>query len=268
MGFISLDTLIGIILGFGLFGYSIFISTDNYAMFLSLPSLLMVIGGTIAATMISYQGRYVMIALKEMGSILIHQAINPKTLFADVKRVIGWATIIKSKGISGLEEDLEQNKTDDPYVLYAAELLSTGYKSHQVRQLLTDFMESTFERSLVPANIVTTMATYAPAFGMIGTLVGLIIMLDNLGGDASELGKGLSIALMTTLYGVLFAQLVCKPASLKITQKHEIIRFRNTLLMEGFVLLADKADAIVIQDKMNSFLAPKAHFSVLDDGDN
>lgn len=97
---------------------------------------------------------------------------------------------------------------------------------------------------------------------MIGTLVGLIIMLDNMGGDPKELGKGLAIALLTTLYGVLFARLIFLPASSKIMQREQIVRFRNYLVAEGLALLADRKSPRFIQDKMNSYLDPAIHFNI------
>ena len=107
------------------------------------------------------------------------------------------------------------------------------------------------------------MASFAPAFGMVGTVIGLIIMLDKMGNDPSALGKGLAFALITTLYGVLLAQLLLRPAAEKVKQKQEVLRFRNLLITEGFVLLGENRDSILIQDMLNSFLDPDSHFSVI-----
>jgi len=106
------------------------------------------------------------------------------------------------------------------------------------------------------------MAAASPAFGMIGTLIGLIIMLGKMGEDPSALGPGLAVALLTTLYGVLFARLVFMPAAAKILQREQILRFRNYLVAEGLSLLADRKSPRFIQDKMNSFLDPAIHFSI------
>ena len=76
-----------------------------------------------------------------------------------------------------------------------------------------DLVESDHERNSIQVEILDTMATFAPAFGMIGTLVGLVIMLGNMGGDPSSIGAGMAVALITTLYGVLLANLILKPAA-------------------------------------------------------
>jgi chemotaxis protein MotA len=99
-----------------------------------------------------------------------------------------------------------------------------------------------YQRVMVTVDILNSMASAAPASGMLGTLIGLIAMLQGLGGDASQLGAGLAVALITTLYGVLFARLLFMPAATQLRQKQGIQRFGNFLVTEGFALLADKQE--------------------------
>ncbi len=260
---IALDTVIGILLGFALFFYAIFSSTSNYMMFLNLPSFLMVIGGTFAATMIAFRARYVLTSFKELFAILIPQNINPQTLYGEIENIINWARIAKQKGMKELETHIRNVKTKDPFINYAGDLLITGYRGDELRSMLTNFTETTFERNMVNSYILKTMAGFAPAFGMLGTVIGLIIMLEKMGDDPSQLGKGLAFALITTLYGILLAQLLLKPAAEKSKQKQEILRFRNLLVTEGLVMLGENQDSMTIQDMMNSFLDPEYHFSVI-----
>ncbi|HAA91564.1 MAG TPA: flagellar motor protein MotA, partial [Rhodospirillaceae bacterium] len=134
-----------------------------------------------------------------------------------------------------------------------------------VREILLNTAATTYERNLVQANILRFMASASPAFGMIGTLVGLIIMLDGLDpgkGDLSQLGQGLAVALNTTLYGILLSRLVLLPAAAKLQQRQEIIRFRNELMAEGLALLSDRTGPRLIQDRMNSFLDPAIRFDI------
>lgn len=97
---------------------------------------------------------------------------------------------------------------------------------------------------------------------MIGTLIGLIVMLDSMGSDPSALGAGLAVALNTTLYGVLMARLFFVPAANKLQQRQEILRFRHELVVEGMALLAEKRSPRFIQDRMNSFLDPSIRFNI------
>ena len=115
---------------------------------------------------------------------------------------------------------------------------------------------------MVQADILKNMAAAAPAFGMIGTLVGLIVMLQSLTSNPDGIGDGLAVAMLTTLYGVLIARLVFLPAASKIAQKEGIMRFRNFLITEGFGMLADTKSPRYIQDKMNSYLDPTIHYNI------
>ena len=106
------------------------------------------------------------------------------------------------------------------------------------------------------------MASHAPAFGMVGTLVGMVIMLGNFSDDMTGVGHGLAISLLATLYGVLTARIIYMPAAAKITQKQEAMRFRNHLITEGMAMLVDNKSPRYIQDRLNSFLRPEAHYSM------
>ena len=97
---------------------------------------------------------------------------------------------------------------------------------------------------------------------MVGTLVGLVIMLDNLGGGMEVIGKGLAMALVTTLYGVLLAQLFYKPAASKILEKEQLLRFRNRMIIEALVMLDEEASPGRMEDHLNSYLEPQMYFTV------
>ena len=153
-------------------------------------------------------------------------------------------------------------KNTDKFLAFGVDMVIAGYEGSEVREILTTTVETTFGRNAVQATILKKYGGACPAFGMIGTLVGLIIMLGSMGGDPSTLGAGLAVALCTTLYGVIFSQIVFLPSATKIMQREQIIRFRNYLVAEGLVLLADKKSPRFIQDKMNSFLDPAIHFDI------
>jgi len=256
----SIGTLMGVLFGFGLFIASIATSTNNYLIFISGASFLMVAGGTLASSFISFQARYVILAIKELPRLFKVQRVGRKTLNTETGMVIKWGLAAKKGGLIALEKQIKSIRPKDPYLIYGLELVSTGYSGEEVRDMLTATIESTFERNLVPASILRYMSSTAPAFGMIGTLVGLIIMLESMGADSSQLGKGLAVALTTTLYGVLMARLIFLPGATKATQKEEISRFRKYLLLEGFVMLAEDRGPRYMVDKMNSFLDPEIQY--------
>lgn len=260
---ISVVALLGVILGFGLFILAVVLNTDNIAMFFSLSSFLMVIGGTFASAMISFRGNYVMKALQELGQVIIPLNINPETLYTDVAKIIQWAKIAQRDSIRDLETELEKIPEEESFLCFGAKVLLSNYESQDLRAMLIDAIETRFERNMVGHHILRTMGAYAPAFGMIGTLIGLIIMLDNLGADPGQIGKGMALALLTTLYGVLFAQLVFKPGAEKIKEKQEILRYRDYMIMEGLIMLNDKMGPVAVQDRLNSFLDSQYHFDLI-----
>ena len=260
---ISGVAVLGIILGFGLFFLAIITNTSNYLMFFSFSSFLMVIGGTLAASMISFRGTYVLKAFKDLVDVIIPQNINPQTLYKDVALLIEWAKAVQRGDLVQLEKEIEKSNISDPFLSYATKLVVSGYPSEELRPMMTDAIETRYERNMVQSHILKTMASYAPAFGMIGTLVGLIIMLDNLGADPDQIGKGMALALLTTLYGVLAGQLVFRPGAEKTKEKQQIVRYRDYMIMEGLILLNERESAVSVQDRLNSFLDPKYHFDII-----
>ena len=258
----SLTTVLGIILGFGLFVSSIVLKTANYMLFLDFASFIMVIGGTFAATFIAFESRYVLNALRVTASIMFVHRFSRSILTNEVGRVIRWGYIVQKSGLPGLEADARNLARQDRFLGFAIDLVVSGYNGNEIREILRNTVETTFERSVINADILRSMGNTAPAFGMIGTLVGLIIMLDSMASDPSQLGPGMSVALITTLYGVLAARLVFLPAASKIQQREEIVQFRNYLVAEGMALLAERKSPRYIQDKMNSFLDPSIHFNI------
>ncbi|MEO5336859.1 MAG: MotA/TolQ/ExbB proton channel family protein [Magnetospirillum sp. WYHS-4] len=258
----SISTIIAIVLSYVLFIGSVLISTSNWKAFIDLPSAVMVVGGTMAGTFMSYEARYVILSLKLIAKVIATPRVGRNVLKAEVGRIIKWAYAVQKNGMPGLEAEAGKAVKGDRFLKFGMEAVLSGYTGQEVRDILTTMIESTYGRNTVPVNILKNMAAAAPAFGMIGTLVGLIIMLDNMGGDPAGLGKGMAVALITTLYGVLLARLVFLPVASKVLQREQIVRFRNYLVMEGLCLLADRKSPRYIQDRMNSFLDPSLHFNI------
>ena len=258
----SIGTILGLVVALVLFLGSIALSTDDFLIFFSGASFLLVIGGTLASAFISFEARYVMLALRMIGRIFVSPTISRGLLKSEVGRVIRWGYTVQKAGLPALESEASKLKRADRFLAFGVDMVVSGYSGEEVREILATTIETTFGRNTVQAGVLKAMGATAPAFGMIGTLVGLIIMLQKMGSDPSQLGPGLAVALITTLYGVLFARLVFIPAATKIQQREEIVRFRNYLVAEGLALLAERKSPRFIQDKMNSYLDPAIHFSI------
>lgn len=258
----SFATIIALISAFGLLFGAILMNTDNPMLFVDLPSLMMVVGGTLASSFISYEPRYVLLSLKLFGRILAGSKVGRNILKAEVGRIIRWAYTVQKSGLPALEAESKKAVRGDRFLKFGIDMVVSGYSGPEVREILTNTIETTYGRNTVQVNILKFMGGASPAFGMVGTLVGLIIMLDKMGSDPGALGGGLALALITTLYGIVFARFFYMPAASKVLQREQIVRFRNYLLAEGLALLADRKSPRYIQDKMNSYLDPAIHFNI------
>lgn len=252
----SRATVLGLLVGIGLFVASVLLATDNISIFFSLPSLLLVVGGTLANATISYQWPTVQTALGDIGRMFQEATRDRELLQSDVARLVEWSRVVRVEGILALEERLDKGEARDHLLRQGLQLVVDGWKPPEVRQLLGNHVESEYFRSTEQVPILRNMAATAPAFGMVGTLVGLIIMLDSLSGDPAILGTGLALALLTTLYGVLLARLLFQPAADKTLQRERFRRFRSYLLIEGFVLMAEGEMPRAVELKLNSYLDP------------
>ncbi len=259
---LSISTVFSLMIAFGMFVGAVIWETDNYLIFLSGSGFVIVVGGTFAAAFISYEPRYVLLSLRLIGRILVTPKVGRDVLKAEVGRMIRWAYVVQKGGPPALETEAKKAVRGDKFMQFGVEMVVSGYSGAEVRDIMTNLIETTFGRNTVQVHILRFMASTSPAFGMIGTLIGLVIMLDKMGADPTALGPGLAIALITTLYGVLFARLIYIPAANKIMQREQIIRFRNYLVAEGLILMADRKSPRYIQDKMNSYLDPAIHFSI------
>lgn len=256
----AITTLVGFVGGLFLFVLSVISATDSYIIFLSVPSIILVLGGTIAATFISYDSRDILGAIAGMLSILRRDRNKESRYRDDIKTILDLSNIQRSEGRIALENNIPKNYRKDPFISFAVDLIVSNYKSHEIRMMLTDIMMSNFEKGFVRSAIMKSMASYAPAFGMIGTIIGLIIILSSFGGDITQLGQGLSLALITTLYGVILANFLFAPAAEKIARLADKRQYREKVMLEGFVLLADRKSGLAIQDKLNSLLTPEIRY--------
>jgi len=191
----DLGTLIGIILGIGLVVGSIVVGGG--AGFLNLPSLMITIGGAFAATLMNFP------LPKIIGTISVVRkafASQDKDYLAVFKRLSDFAVRARRDGILGLESEVEN--LEDVFMQKGLRMAVDGNSAEVIEAVLEQDIASMVERHQIGHGIFQAVGNYAPAFGMIGTLIGLIQMLRNLD-DPSSIGMGMSVALLTTLYGSL-----------------------------------------------------------------
>jgi chemotaxis protein MotA len=232
----------------------------NYHYFLSIEGLVIVGGGTVVNAFMSYHKSDVLRAFATIKGMLEKPEITRDALRRDIAQFIKWSYILQADDFLGLEKETE-GKIDDPFLRYGMDLVLTAYPADKVREMMHNVVDAEFERRCVPVTVLRNMAAAAPAFGMVGTLVGMIIILNSVGADMANISGGLAIAMLSTLYGLLLSRLVCLPAADKLLQKEEDIFFHNYMMSEGFALLSEKQRPFYMQDKLNSFLEPSRHIN-------
>lgn len=258
----SLASLFGALFGIGLLVYAVLHATSDVSTFFSLTEFLIVVGGTVAAAYMSFHHRYVNIAFKAVWWMLKKPKATREALNVEIMRLIKWSYLVQKKGLPALEGEIRNVKTDDPLIKFCLMLVTSNHAPQELRNMMETAIEAEFERSMAPVTVLRSMGANLPTFGMIGTLVGMVVMLQNFSADMASVGRGMSMAMLATLYGVVFARLVCYPAAFKLEQKMEIERFRNYMIAEGLLMLAEKKGPRYMQDRLNSFLDPDIHFDM------
>lgn len=251
---LSVASMAGAFFGFSLVIGAVVMGTSHYHSFFNIEAFMIVVGGTFAVSFMSFEASTVITALKSIGSMFVNAQITHENLRNDLSDILAWAQIVKEKGLRGLEAEMYENITD-PFVKYGLNMVVSNYTPDEVRTIMETTAESSYERDTAPARVLMTMAGHAPAFGMVGTLIGMVVLLGSIGSDMSLVASALAACLLATLYGVVTARLIYIPAATKFIQKQEVLRFRNHLIAEGMAMLVANKSPHYIQDRLTSFLA-------------
>ena len=246
----DLSTLIGTILGFALVGWSISLGEGGFATFVDLPSVAIVFGGTFAVTMMNYTLDDVRNLFKVMMKSLLFRLQAPSE---EIERILAYANLARKEGLLALESKIEE--VDDRFFAKGLQLVIDGFAADTVRDILELDLEQERMRHSQGKKIVETMGSMAPAFGMIGTLVGLVQMLENLS-DPSAIGGGMAVALLTTLYGAIVANMICIPVGGKLDVRARQEAQLRELMIEGIVAIQSGEKPQLIKEKLKGFLAP------------
>jgi chemotaxis protein MotA len=252
----------GGIVGFLLIICAVAFSTNHFLAFFSLEGLMIVVGGVIAVAFMSFHEHDVETALRAIRNMFTDTPATHASLHLDMIDILAWARIVREKGLPGLESSMGRKGVNDPFVRYGLNMVITDYTPAEVRAMMETAADAYYERDSVPVQVLQAMASHAPAFGMIGTLVGMITMLCSLNENIAGMGSSLAVSFLSTLYGVVTARMFYMPAAAKLQQKLDCQYFRNHLVVEGMVMLVAGKSPMYIQDRLNSFLRPEIHDSL------
>ncbi|HEU4581264.1 MAG TPA: MotA/TolQ/ExbB proton channel family protein [Polyangiaceae bacterium] len=241
-------TLIGSVLGFGLILSATALS-GRLAAFIDLPSLLIVVGGTLATTLLMESLGNVAGALRVARQTLFHRGSD---CVATIQRIVELSHTARHKGVLALA-DVE---VEDPFLAKGLRLAVSGLDRDEIRETLNAELVSMKQRHLRGQRMFKFMGSTAPAMGMIGTLIGLVQMLQTLN-DPTHIGPAMAVALLTTLYGAVTAFLVCNPIAAKLERRSAEESANMTVVIEGIDSIVRGHHTEVIQDKLQARLAPK-----------
>jgi len=257
----NFGTIIGLIVGSALMGLAAYMGAlANKVPITSLwdeISILIVFGGSLAATAIAFKMSQVLHIFRLLK--MIFQDDN-FTLSDVVDDICNLSTAYR-KSRKDLESALGGTPESMPFRMHAirdgCELILGGTKQEDIESFLNNNAEYRELREREDVNIMKTLGTYAPAFGMIGTLIGLIYMLAGMGSGGDDIGGAMAVALITTLYGAFAANFLFLPFADKLKGKNEAKKVEDALTSAGVLMIAQKKHAIEIRDALNAYLPPR-----------
>ncbi|RJQ84847.1 MAG: motility protein A [Desulfobacteraceae bacterium] len=247
----DLATLIGVVIASGLVLVSILMGGSS-AWFINYPSLMIVFGGTMGATLINYPMSDVISMFKVTKNAFRHKTPNPLGL---IPVMVDFAKKARREGILTFEQHIAA--IDDPFLRRGIRMAVDGMESDAIEEVLSTEIMWLEERHRLGAEIYTTMGTFAPAVGMLGTIIGLVQMLMQMK-DPSAIGGPMAVALLTTFYGTFLANLLFLPIAgkLRIRSRQEILT--KQMVLHGILSIQAGDNHRIVAEKLKAFLSPAA----------
>jgi len=251
--------IIGAVFGLLLVLSPILLGAHGILLVFSLGALVIVIGGTVAVAFMSFDAADVGTALAAIARMFRAPPAADEMLRQDMANLVRWAGAIKDRRKPNFEARIGDDDIADPFVKYGLNMVLSEYPADEVRGMLETAADACQERDSNPVDILQAMASHAPAFGMVGTLVGMVALLSNLGDDLAGIAPSLAVAFLSTLYGVVSARMIYMPAAARLRHEVQGRRFRHHLVSEGMAMLVGQRSPMQVQDRLNSFLRPESH---------
>lgn len=241
-------SLVGVLLGLGLIVGAIFLGGD-LSHFFNLPGIMIVFGGTLAATLITFQLKDVIAAFKAAIFVFSEKKSDPNDM---VETMIELCSLSRRQGLIALSR-LEY---EDDLLRKACNLIADGSKEELIRDTLNIEIDSMKQRHFIIQDIFRKMATYAPSFGMMGTLIGLVQMLRQLN-NPDTIGPAMAVALLTTFYGMLLSTLFFLPIAGKLRDRTLVELVNLEIMFEGAISILEDNNPIFVYEKLSSYIPAK-----------
>jgi len=244
------STIIGFIMGVVLVVLAI-VTQGSLLIFISFSSALIIGGGIVSATMVNYSFEDIKTSFTAILGMMGAKEVDLRT---DMELLSMFARRVRTEGILVLDSDIQH--IQDQYLKAGLQLAVDGFKMESLDSILRDEIKSREREVETSINVMYSMAESAPAFGMIGTVIGMILMLQNIS-DPEALGAGLSVALLTTLYGAIVANMVMGPLAGKLGYLSELDINRKQMFRTGILSIVEGENPRIMEKKMLIHVDPK-----------
>ncbi len=253
----DIATLLGIVVCFGLMIAAMLLG-GSISAFIDIPSMMITVGGTLGATFTSYPLKDVLGVINVIKNTFLFKPQDP---VAVIEKLVQFAQIARKEGILALENEIE--KIDDPFFRKAIQLAVDGTEPEVMRDILETEIAFVEERHKNGAAMMEFMAALAPAFGMIGTLIGLVQMLRTMN-DPSTIGPAMAVALITTFYGAVMANVLFTPFAnkLKVRSSEEILV--KDIILAGILSIQAGDNPRILEQKLHAYIPPKLRKSMFE----
>jgi len=236
------------------------IGPANLTAFIDLPSVYIVLGGSTAATLAAFPGSKIINSMAVMRNVFF---INSKSPVEVIRQLVEFAEQARREGILALESRATEIK--DEFLKKGLQLAVDGTEPDLIKDILATDIAFTESRHEEGAKIFDFMGFMAPAFGMMGTSVGLVLMLGNLS-DIDSIGPNMAVALITTFYGSVMANMFCIPIVQKLKNYSAKELLIKELMLEGIMSLQSGDNPRIVEQKLTSFLEPSLRLAAMKDG--
>jgi len=253
----DLATIIGLFGAFGVIVAGILVGSSIF-IFIDIPSVLIVLIGTILAAMTSFRGKDLLNLIPVTKNAFFTSA---KPIQSIAQSLIEMSIRARKEGLLALESVIGEAK--DPFVAKGIQLVVDGHEVENVDRILSAEIEALDDRHKQGATLFTTLATYAPALGMIGTLIGLVQMLQSMD-DPSSIGPAMAVALITTFYGAILANIVFSPLAGKLTIRAKEETAMKEMILSGILAISNGDNPRIVEQKLNAYLEPSQQISMFD----
>ena len=215
--------------------------------FVSPVGLVIALGGTIGSTLVHFSLTDIKYAWAALKDVMVERKYDP---LARIQYMVGLAQDVRKRGVLVLDEEAE--KITDPFLKLAFQLTVDAQGAEDIRRILGTEIKMANDRAWRSVQIFETMGTYAPAMGLIGTLLGLIHMLGALD-DPAKVGPAMAMALVTTLYGAVMANMFFLPVAGKLKNRNEEGAVLKAITIEGVISIGKQENPIVVEQRLQSF---------------